>query len=1043
MQQIRLLGKVLVETDGHSSRLVNSARGVALLAYLVYTNDIQNREHVADLLWEATSTRQSLTRLRELLGRVRKWLPQVKTTRQTVTFQPDDSALVDLWALRQGLQATDNLALDEALQLYKGDFLANFHLDDAAYFNEWLLLARERLRLEVLAAHGRLCQLYAESEMWDKGVAVARRWVALAPFHEEAHRWLMVLLTGNGQGTAALHAYKICRQILQKELGVEPGVETVALAQQLTEWRGSIASLAFEDVSLVDVLMCDDLPEPGLLPSNAMLPYQRNQDFVGRAGDLLQMARLLSVGTVDGRSSVVALTGMGGLGKTQMAVEFCYRYGRYFDGGVFWLSFAKAENVIEEVAAVGSERGLGLYQEAEQLTLLERAGRVQRAWQESLPRLLVFDNCEEEELLKQWLPTTGSCYVLLTSRRAHWSREINVSVLPLRVLQRSESIKLLQQLAPHLSQNEVDEIAAEVGDLPLAIHLAGVFLHRYQRIAAAAYLAQLRDEGLLAHPSLQGRGASHSPTGHELHVARTFALNLNQLEPHNEVDKMSRRLLTHIACFAPGEPLVEDLLRATVSESDDLMVTMLVEDGLNRLVALGFLEREEQENVWLHRLLAAFVVAELVTDEARTAVENSLCRQLATYVEQVYQADLPPVPITHLRYVTDMALTRSAAAASVLTLALGKYLRSVGEYVSAQSYLEKGLSIAKEVYVQGRILSILARAYYSQGFHREAHQNSVEAERLLRLADAPNRAWLIGVLLRRGWAELRLGQAKPALAAAKEAWQLSVVAEDLHNIADCLNLMGSIQFFLLSDYEAAERHFEQAKAAYQQLGDSFGEATTLLNLGESANAQGDYPRAKANMQAALVIIRRIDNRMRELSALISLGEVLVRLGEYETAVSHLNHVIAQAPSNWTYAPIAYHALAEAYLGQGKVVEALQTMQTADTLHSADDPFVSGIGWRIVGQIVAQRGEAVAAWTGEGVYTVSGCFACSLQLFTDIDNRREQAMVLWQWASYELAHGDKRRGEKMWQEAREILAQLNLPLLLNQMDSEWVGNLTGL
>ena len=61
----------------------------------------------------------------------------------------------------------------------------------------------------------------------------------------------------------------------------------------------------------------------------------------------------------------------------------------------------------EEVAAVGSERGLGLFRETEKLTLTDQIGRVQRALQEPVPRLLVFDHCEDEALLGRWLPVTG------------------------------------------------------------------------------------------------------------------------------------------------------------------------------------------------------------------------------------------------------------------------------------------------------------------------------------------------------------------------------------------------------------------------------------------------------------------------------------------------------------------------------------------------------------------------------------------------------------------------------------------------------------
>ena len=110
------------------------------------------------------------------------------------------------------------------------------------------------------------------------------------------------------------------------------------------------------------------------------------------------------------RPRVVAITGMGGLGKTPTAVEFLYRLRSLFPGGVFWLNFDARDNVAEAVAAVGSDHGLGLFHESEKLTLMDQIGRVQRAWQ-TVPRLLVFDNCEDVALLERWLPKTGQLYV--------------------------------------------------------------------------------------------------------------------------------------------------------------------------------------------------------------------------------------------------------------------------------------------------------------------------------------------------------------------------------------------------------------------------------------------------------------------------------------------------------------------------------------------------------------------------------------------------------------------------------------------------------
>jgi hypothetical protein len=84
-----------------------------------------------------------------------------------------------------------------------------------------------------------------------------------------------------------------------------------------------------------------------------------NPLFTGRHQELQQLARQLQHGAALAIHAVAA-TGMGGIGKTQLACEFAHRYGRYFPGGVFWLSFANSAAVPDEIAACGGPDGLNL-----------------------------------------------------------------------------------------------------------------------------------------------------------------------------------------------------------------------------------------------------------------------------------------------------------------------------------------------------------------------------------------------------------------------------------------------------------------------------------------------------------------------------------------------------------------------------------------------------------------------------------------------------------------------------------------------------------
>jgi hypothetical protein len=155
--------------------------------------------------------------------------------------------------------------------------------------------------------------------------------------------------------------------------------------------------------------------------------------------------------------------------------------------------------------------------------------------------------------LEQWLPKAGASRVLVTSRRQCWDDALGVDMLKLGVLDRDESTKLLSTLAAHLTHEQADAIADELGDLPLALHMAGSFLKVYKEgVRPSDFLLQLKDPSLLDHEALKGRGTTFNPTQHELHVAKTFALSYDKLDPNDSTDRIALALLARAAWFAPG-----------------------------------------------------------------------------------------------------------------------------------------------------------------------------------------------------------------------------------------------------------------------------------------------------------------------------------------------------------------------------------------------------------------------------------------------------------------------------------------------------------
>ena len=225
----------------------------ALLAYLAVEADRPHRrEALAGLLWPDRSDRDALSNLRYALASLRRSIgdhtatpPFLLITPQTIQFNPASDHWLDVaelerqiadsrWPMADGKWQIANGAEPVSAQsLYRGSFLAGFSIGDAAPFEEWALLRREQISLQVMSLLGSLAAYHEARGDYPAAQACARQQVALEPWSEEAHRTLMRVLTLDGQRSAALHQYCTCRDLLRDELGVEPTEETTALYEAI------------------------------------------------------------------------------------------------------------------------------------------------------------------------------------------------------------------------------------------------------------------------------------------------------------------------------------------------------------------------------------------------------------------------------------------------------------------------------------------------------------------------------------------------------------------------------------------------------------------------------------------------------------------------------------------------------------------------------------------------------------------------------------------------------------------------------------------
>jgi hypothetical protein len=341
----------------------------------------------------------------------------------------------------------------------------------------------------------------------------------------------------------------------------------------------------------------DAIPPVRPLPKGSRMPHGNNPLFVGRENEFRQLARALTPGSGAAVGVHAAVTGMGGVGKTHLAIEYVHRYGHLYSAGVFWLDMEKSDDAQNQVARCGGPEGVNL-QGFGGMSLPDQAATVQAMWEDGRTALLVFDNVPEPSLVDHWRPKTGRCALLVTSRHCNWPPELGVRSLPVETLPRPRSIEYLAKARPEIESDDAqhdvaDQICAQLGDLPLALRVAAAYLQRYKQERLAEYLQALRKQPALLDESLKD-------------VAASFALSYYKLDPEDPTDALAIKLFHLASHFAPVS-IARELLAASASlDYSQRAEQHQVDDALSRLRDLALVSEEPDDRVLLHRLLRDF-----------------------------------------------------------------------------------------------------------------------------------------------------------------------------------------------------------------------------------------------------------------------------------------------------------------------------------------------------------------------------------------------------------------------------------------------------
>lgn len=418
-------------------------------------------------------------------------------------------------------------------------------------------------------------------------------------------------------------------------------------------------------------------PEGSEPPLVFQLPLGPDQAFIGRESDLKALAAILlpseseNRGPQSNRGAAIIHTGQGGLdlggtGKSQLAAEFCLRYGQFFQS-VHWINAARGELEVE-IARSGATLKLQTWSDK----TAEQARLTYSAWVQGAPRLVVLDDpiypAATGPLLNS-LPE--NVRVLVTARQGGWQGKLGLREYVLNGLTPEIGRQLLRKAAPHLEyepDDALDTLGKRLGWQPLALKLAGGYLHA----------------------TLQTRLDTLGQDDTNAILTALYKLCWQQLA--NEEEITPQRLLLICSWLAPNEPLPLDLLASALGVGTE---THLL-PALKHLYRMGFLGCDDANHYHIHARLAEFIQRQpdaAASNEALDAAANAAIR-ISHSLSQ--PADISPYRV-HLETLATAAERRELDAAKTLYSEAGYYQSKFAEYERARTSLGKALILIEKI----------------------------------------------------------------------------------------------------------------------------------------------------------------------------------------------------------------------------------------------------------------------------------------------------------------------------------------------------------
>jgi tetratricopeptide (TPR) repeat protein len=687
------------------------------------------------------------------------------------------------------------------------------------------------------------------------------------------------------------------------------------------------------------------------------VPFPRNPYFTGREALLEDLHSCLADEGSPAFTSSFALSGLGGIGKTQIALEYAYRYTLDYHA-VFWLAAETPETLLASLWEIAAALQLPARQEVEQMRLVAEVRRwlsTHRGW------LLIGDNVEDVALLQSVLPPSRQGAILLTTRLQALSTLAERLEVPpmsseegsLLVARRAKRLDLSgsaqrrqKALLPPDEAAAAASLVTVLEGLPLALDQAGAYIEE-TGCSVTEYLQRYRQsrQTLLARRGIAG--ADHPDS-----VTTTVRLAIKQLE---RVDPAAAEVLRVCALLQP-EAIPEELLVAGAAHLGPVLGEaaadpVRLDQALSSLRRFSLVSRHaDTHTLSIHRLVQAVILDDL---------DPATSRRWSEQVLQAVNATMPPVDFAtwpQCERVLPHALLcvallerggKDLAESTELLHKAGSYLFERGRYLEAEPLLAQAVAQAEVRHGTEHPLLVPLLVRLGALWHRQGNYDPAQAILLRALALAeqylepahPQKAEALGELGTLYWQQGKDAQAEQvgqrALAICEQHW-----GPDHPQTAFALaNLAGVWQE--LGRYAEAEPFFLRALAICERsLGLEHPQtADTLNNLTLLHLAQGNTEQAILVGKRALAIFEEQmgPEHPKTAMALNNLALAYRRQGKHAEALPLYQRALAiaeqQLGPEHPHTALTLNNLATVYREQGQYAQAEEFYQRALEIES--------------------------------------------------------------------------------------------------------------